>query len=298
MKPKNGAIYAIENKINGKMYIGLSKNIRRRFKTHKNKLERGCHFNQHLQNAYNKYGKESFKFKVIEKRISVEKLGQKEKYYIDKFDTVKSGYNMKTGGYEGWKFSEEVKKKISKSREGMKLSQQHKESIGAFFRGCTLKKEHRNKISKALKGRSFTKEHKNNISAAMSGRESSFYNKYKTKETKLKASPVTKNEGVEIYNKYNNEKGYSYRKLADIYNIGKTTVERIVRGEHTTTKHLSTPEKQKSYLDKKEAQNIFDEYHKKGKTTKEIIADHGFTISTICRVVSGDHWATAEMEVE
>jgi group I intron endonuclease len=52
-------IYRIINKINDKFYIGSSDNIERRFSRHLLDLKKNKHDNQHLQNAWNKYGKEA-----------------------------------------------------------------------------------------------------------------------------------------------------------------------------------------------------------------------------------------------
>ena len=52
-------IYCIINKINNKIYIGQSKNLLKRRKEHKKGLKFGTHHNDHLQKAYNNYGKEN-----------------------------------------------------------------------------------------------------------------------------------------------------------------------------------------------------------------------------------------------
>lgn len=59
-------IYRIDNIINGKCYIGSSIDLDRRRKEHAYSLSNNSHGNKHLQNAYNKYGRESFKFTIIE----------------------------------------------------------------------------------------------------------------------------------------------------------------------------------------------------------------------------------------
>ena len=58
-------IYLIRNKINNKVYVGQSVNIKARWSNHKRELEKGIHSNDHLQKSYNKYGKINFEFKVI-----------------------------------------------------------------------------------------------------------------------------------------------------------------------------------------------------------------------------------------
>jgi len=57
-------IYMIENLINHKVYIGQSQDIERRQKDHMRHLKHGNHDNPHLQNAWNKYGADNFRFVV------------------------------------------------------------------------------------------------------------------------------------------------------------------------------------------------------------------------------------------
>ena len=57
-------IYKIVNKVNGKYYVGGSKNIHKRWLEHKGLLRRNIHDNGHLQNAWNKYGEATFDFIV------------------------------------------------------------------------------------------------------------------------------------------------------------------------------------------------------------------------------------------
>ena len=63
MKGKKQVIYAILNIINGKSYIGSAINFDRRKKTHLRLLNKNSHHSIKLQNAYNKYGVDSFLFK-------------------------------------------------------------------------------------------------------------------------------------------------------------------------------------------------------------------------------------------
>lgn len=54
-------VYKISNKINGKVYIGSSCNLKRRKYSHFSKLRKGLHNNRYLQNSWNKYGEETRK---------------------------------------------------------------------------------------------------------------------------------------------------------------------------------------------------------------------------------------------
>jgi len=65
-KNKKIGIYCIENILNNKKYIGQSIDIVGRFCNHKNELEYEKHNNDYLQYAYDKYGKENFKFYIIQ----------------------------------------------------------------------------------------------------------------------------------------------------------------------------------------------------------------------------------------
>lgn len=98
-KDKISGIYCIENMINHKKYIGLSKNISQRFSNHKTHLNGGYHINDHLQSAWNKYGEDNFKFYIIETCCEGE-LKEKEIYYIKKYQTKNRlyGYNQTMGG--------------------------------------------------------------------------------------------------------------------------------------------------------------------------------------------------------
>ena len=70
-------IYCIENIMDGKKYIGQSKNIYTRWYQHKLELNYNKHGNRYLQNAWNKYGENNFKFYIIEK-CSEDELNEKE----------------------------------------------------------------------------------------------------------------------------------------------------------------------------------------------------------------------------
>lgn len=93
-------IYCIECDVNGKQYIGQSKDILRRFQSHRSKLKNNNHPNAKLQNAYNKYGREHFCFHIFE-RCPEDKLFEREQYWIQYLDTYKNGYNLSEGGENG-----------------------------------------------------------------------------------------------------------------------------------------------------------------------------------------------------
>lgn len=78
----SSGIYQIENKINSKVYIGSSNNIKRRWQKHKALLRHNKHPNSHLQAAWNKYGEDNFIFSIIE-LCNIDSLLDREQYFIN-----------------------------------------------------------------------------------------------------------------------------------------------------------------------------------------------------------------------
>jgi group I intron endonuclease len=113
---KQIGIYGIKNTITGKMYIGKSVNLYKRRYEHFYKLKKNIHHSDYLQNSFNKYGKDYFIFGIIEE-CSIDVIDQREKYWIEYYDTYNNGYNclLPNGENGGNILSEEEKAKISKS---------------------------------------------------------------------------------------------------------------------------------------------------------------------------------------
>ena len=81
-KQKICGVYKITNRVNGKIYVGSSKNIYERWNQHKDKLRNNCHDNAHLQNAWIKYGENNFKFEIIEE-CDPNVQFEREQYYLN-----------------------------------------------------------------------------------------------------------------------------------------------------------------------------------------------------------------------
>lgn len=107
-------VYAIINNVNGKLYIGSAKDLRRRFWHHKSDLKLGKHASQKLQRAWDKYGENSFSVVVLMPSL-VNELLQYEQMFIDFYDVVKEGYNCnpKAESQLGQKRSDKTKALIS-----------------------------------------------------------------------------------------------------------------------------------------------------------------------------------------
>jgi len=122
----NGKIYKITNKINGKMYIGQTRNsISTRFSEHRSQALRGSK-NSILYNAIRKYGIDNFEITLLEDHIELESLDEREIYYISEYKSNDghTGYNLTSGGGNGFVMSEEVCRKASERMLGYKPSQE------------------------------------------------------------------------------------------------------------------------------------------------------------------------------
>lgn len=106
----DSGIYIIRNKKNGKVYIGQSRRLSNRQYMHFHTLEKGRHFNKHLQRSYNTYGADSFTFEILE-YCGIDILDEREKYWIEQYDSVNCahGYNNEYGGNVGKEVSERTR---------------------------------------------------------------------------------------------------------------------------------------------------------------------------------------------
>ena len=109
----NYIVYMHKNKINGKIYIGQTKNLKDRW-SRQGERYKGC---SHFYAAIQKYGWDNFEHIILEKNISEKDIEKKEQYWISFYHSndKEKGYNLTEGGETG-KLSEETKKKMSESR--------------------------------------------------------------------------------------------------------------------------------------------------------------------------------------
>lgn len=121
-KNYNGTIYKFENKINGKIYIGQSRCVDRRYKEHvetKNPI-------YELDRAIKKYGIEKFDYTILESFNTTDLdevnkwMDEREEYYIKFYNCLNpNGYNLLSNRYHP-EFSELTRKRISTSCLGNK----------------------------------------------------------------------------------------------------------------------------------------------------------------------------------
>lgn len=91
---KRCGIYTITNTVNNKIYVGSTTRLfSQRWGDHRVGLRAKKHANIHLQRAWNKYGEDVFKFKIIELVDVPTNILKREQFWIDKLNVYKIGYN-------------------------------------------------------------------------------------------------------------------------------------------------------------------------------------------------------------
>jgi group I intron endonuclease len=205
----------IKNKINGKMYIGSSVNINKRWTEHKNALKDNKHHSVKFQRSYNKYGEHNFEFCVIEYIEDKINLIKREQYYIDFYKAEEIGYNIcpTAGSSLGRITSDETKQKLKVANIGKKPSEETKkkmsENNARIWKGKKFSKEYKEKISigkkdkykgenSPLYGRKLNQETKNKISKSNKGKQGFWKGKSHTDETKNKISKIRKERGLAV----------------------------------------------------------------------------------------------------
>lgn len=90
-------IYKITNIITKDAYIGQSIQIEERFKEHKNPTNWKREKNKKLYQNFLNFGLNNFTFEVLEE-CEIQKLNEKEQYWISYYNTYPNQYNMTPGG--------------------------------------------------------------------------------------------------------------------------------------------------------------------------------------------------------
>lgn len=139
-------IYRITNP-NGRIYIGQSINIERRFKEYK---YLHCKESVKLYNSLKKHGVDNHSFEILQ-LCSVEELNNRERYFQDLFDASnRKNLNciLTTSDTNSGKMREETKLKISISNTGKKRSLECRERTSKRMKGRIVSQETLDKISK------------------------------------------------------------------------------------------------------------------------------------------------------
>ena len=145
-------VYQHKNKINGKVYIGITmQELEQRWRHGE-----GYKSSPHFYAAIQKYGWDNFEHNILFQNLTKEEACKKEQELIIQYKAMNRefGYNSTSGG-DTFTMNKETKQKISQAMIG------NKNGLGHH---CS--EEKKKKISKTQKGRSLTEEHKQKLSEA------------------------------------------------------------------------------------------------------------------------------------
>jgi group I intron endonuclease len=170
-------VYAWLNTRTGKVYVGSSVNVLRRYKEHLSMFLKGSHYNRHLQNAWN-IDSQCFAFAVIE-LSSVNDIRERGRFWLDELQAGDKdlGYNLMSVRDGVFVHGLETRARLSTSSTGRIVSPETRARISATQAGKIISMETRIKISAARrgkpsnrKGKTLSKEHRTRISAWNKGK--------------------------------------------------------------------------------------------------------------------------------
>src|SRR5258706_14537753 len=140
-------IYVLKNKINGKIYVGLTRDWKQRLYYHLRQKKSA------IGHAISKYGIEQFDiFLFPVSNISL--ISELEQRFIRRYKSLApNGYNLTTGGKKYWNISETTREKLVFNSTGERnphfgkpMPKQHRRHISEAKMGVPLSKEHRAKM--------------------------------------------------------------------------------------------------------------------------------------------------------
>ena len=228
----SSGIYLISNNINQKVYIGKSKNIQKRFQEHiYEAFQRNS--NRHLCRAIRKYGKENFKYIILEE-ITLQDYdnisNEKERYWINKYNSFENGYNMTEGGDgghpRGYYIGGFANKALATQDEVYEIRLAYKNLQPKY----KVYEKYKNHISKNAFDRIWQHKTWIGILDEIYTEEMINLHYHSSKPPNTNAAKLTKEQVIEIKKrlKNNNE---TDKDLAKQFNVHEMTISRIRRGK-------------------------------------------------------------------
>lgn len=192
MKERSFVVYKHTSPSN-KVYIGItSLNPNHRWNE-----GRGYKTQKLFYRAIKKYGWNNFEHEIMFSDMSEKEAKLMEQCLIALYDSTNQnkGYNITFGGEgaNGYKLTEEVKKKISEAQKGKKVSNETRkkqsESIKNYIENNPQYVEN---LKKKMLGRKLTEKTKKKISEAHKGNKNYWYGKHLPIEMRMKMSETHK----------------------------------------------------------------------------------------------------------
>ena len=231
-------IYKVTNKVNGKVYIGQSVDIGRRWRQHMT-AEDDIYFHKAIQ----KYGVENFEWEVIEKCKKSE-LDERESYWIEYYDSYNKGYNCTKGGggcsgeaNPNWKGGISLDSEYSK-----KHYEANKEKAKEYYEA------NKDKIIKKIKEKNKQYYEENKEKMREKAKEYREANKDKIKEKAKEYREVNKEKEKERHRQYyeaNKEKAKEY------YEANKEKVLESAKQRYEANKEKRREYNKQHYINKK-----------------------------------------------
>jgi len=166
-------IYALFNTRNGKLYVGSSVHITRRWAAHRRELRRGKHTNRFLQRAWDKHGEAAFEFRLLEEVDELSRLLAREQVWLDSLRSFERerGYNLSPSAHSilGFRFDDVQKARVSDGLRGKAKTPEHRKNL---WRNRQVTEEFRATMAangRKAAGRSFSPEHKRKKAEAQTG---------------------------------------------------------------------------------------------------------------------------------
>lgn len=209
-------VYCHINKINGKMYFGITgRRPEERWGANGNNYKSTPHFFSAIQ----KYGWNNFEHIILFENLTREVACEIEKMCIKIYNTQDKefGYNILEGG-QVEELPEEVRRKMSMSMMGNQNGKGHP---------CS--EEKKEKIRQSQKGRKFSEEHKQKLSEAAKNRHTPC-----SEEKKKKLSENYPNQR-KVYCVETDIVYRSVQECARALGLYATNVSKVCRGIHKTT---------------------------------------------------------------
>lgn len=198
-----GFIYKIENQINNKIYIGLTKLARPTDRFSKHKYE-GRHLkpNDHslLHKAMAKYGVDNFVFTIIEE-VDNDLMPMREQYWIKQYNSQQpNGYNITEGGEGTPGFSrpqtlEEREKRKRSNKKFFQDNPEKREEVRERTKQLWQNDVYRQKVTESNKR--FYAEHPDMFRSE----NNPFYGRHHTEETIQKIRSKLKCQAIAQLNK-------------------------------------------------------------------------------------------------
>lgn len=177
MRKKTCAVYKIKNEINGKEYVGSTKNLEHRMSCHFSEIEGHNHGNPNIRKDSFEFPTSAFAFYMLERVYDSDMLIKREQFWINKLNP-EYNYNKIAGkSLDGYIKTPEARKKHSITMTGRKQSP---ETVAK--RVATIKANGKQKLKR------LTNEQKQHLSEINMGEKNPNWGLKRSDETKNKQS--------------------------------------------------------------------------------------------------------------